>query len=58
VFFSGILLLFLKQVWHENQLWFLAPAVAAIVGAHWLNFRSCTRANQDHQEEPVNQLIS
>jgi len=58
VFFSGILLLFLKQVWHENQLWFLAPAVAAIVGAHWLNFRSCKRANQDHPEEPVNQLIS
>ena len=51
IFFSGISFLFLKQVWHDHQVWFLAPAVAAIVGAHWLNYRYCKKANHCHQED-------
>ncbi len=41
----GLILLLLKQVWHEQQLYFLIPAVSFIVAAHYLNFRYCKKAN-------------
>lgn len=39
IFSAGILLLLAKQLWHDLELWFLVPAVAFIVTAHYLNFR-------------------
>ena len=51
IFSFGICLLFFKQVWHENQLWFLIPAVFTIVGAHGLNYLYCKRASHCHAED-------
>ena len=51
IFSAGIVLLFLKQIWHDQQLWFLVPAVGAIVFAHWLNYRNCRKANHCHTDD-------
>lgn len=45
IFGVGILFLCAKQVWHEQQLWFLPPAVILIVTAHYFNFKSCKKAS-------------
>ena len=39
MFSLGILLLLAKQFFHQHFLFFLIPAVAFIVTAHWLNYR-------------------
>jgi ribose/xylose/arabinose/galactoside ABC-type transport system permease subunit len=47
VFFGmGIILLFLKQVFHSHQLYYLVPAVLLIVAAHLTNYRECRKAGQ------------
>jgi hypothetical protein len=51
IFILGILFLCAKQVWHEQQLWLLAPAVFLIVTAHYLNFNNCKKANHCHAED-------
>lgn len=51
LFGIGILLLLAKQVWHEWQLWFLIPAVIAIVYAHFRNYQLCRRANHCHTSD-------
>jgi hypothetical protein len=51
LFCIGIALLFFKQAWHERQLWFLVPAVIAIVTAHYLNYRLCRKAGHCHTED-------
>ncbi len=51
LFFVGILFLIAKQVWHEKQFWLLPPAVLFIVGAHFLNFRYCKKANHCHAND-------
>jgi len=51
LFMGGIILLFLKQVWHSYQIWFLAPAIVAIVSAHFSNYRFCRLANHCHTED-------
>ena len=43
VFGVGILFLCAKQIWHEQQLWFLPPAVFLIVTAHYFNYKSCKK---------------
>lgn len=48
LFMIGIILLLMKQIWHQQQLYFLLPAVAAIVMAHFLNYHFCKRANHCH----------
>lgn len=48
IFSVGIILLFLKQVFHEHQVILLIPAVLAIVAAHLLNYRLCRKANHCH----------
>lgn len=40
MFSVGIALLLLKQYFHAYMLSFLIPAVALIIGAHWMNYRS------------------
>jgi hypothetical protein len=48
IFSAGIILLFLKQIYHEHQVLFLIPAVLAIVVAHLLNYKLCRKANHCH----------
>lgn len=43
IFSAGVLFLCAKQVWHQQQLWLLPPAVFLIVTAHYLNYRSCKK---------------
>jgi len=51
VFSLGMVLLLLKQVFHAWQLWFLVPAVVAIVSAHYVNFRLCRSAGHCHSDD-------
>lgn len=48
IFGIGIVLLILKQVWHERQLLFLIPAIVAIVTAHLINLRYCRKSDKGH----------
>jgi hypothetical protein len=48
IFSTGIILLFLKQANHEDQLIYLIPAVTTIIVAHVLNYRLCRKANHCH----------
>jgi hypothetical protein len=41
VFSFGILMLLLKQFFHEQQIWFLIPGVIAIISAHLMNIKFC-----------------
>ena len=51
LFSTGIILLFLKQVYHAQFLVFLIPAVTLIVSAHWVNFQSCKKASHCHADD-------
>ena len=51
VFIIGISLLFVKQVFHQYQIWFLVPAVILIVSAHFINYRQCRIADHCHTED-------
>ncbi|MFZ9660957.1 MAG: MerC domain-containing protein [Chitinophagaceae bacterium] len=44
LFTLGILLLFIKQFFHQHFLILLIPAVILIVSAHIINFRACSKA--------------
>lgn len=41
LFAFGILMLILKQVFHDHQIMFLIPGVIAIISAHVMNIRFC-----------------
>jgi hypothetical protein len=51
VFIIGIVLLLVKQVFHQYQIWFLVPAVILIVSAHFINYRQCRIADHCHTED-------
>ncbi|HEY8398743.1 MAG TPA: MerC domain-containing protein [Flavihumibacter sp.] len=51
LFGLGILLLLGKQFWHQYQIWFLVPAVALIVYAHYRNYQLCRKANHCHSSD-------
>lgn len=51
VFVIGIVLLLVKQVFHQYQIWFLVPAVILIVSAHFINYRQCRIADHCHAED-------
>ncbi len=51
IFGTGIALLFAKMLWHEWRLYFLVPAVVAIVSAHYLNYRLCRGHNHAHADD-------
>lgn len=44
LFTLGIILLFIKQFFHQHFLLLLIPAVILIVSAHIMNYISCSRA--------------
>jgi uncharacterized membrane protein YoaK (UPF0700 family) len=39
IFTIGICFLFAKQIWHQWELYFLLPAVIAIIFAHYINYK-------------------
>ena len=51
LFLLGFLFLLAKQVWHQQQLFFLPPAVAVIVYAHMRNYQLCRAANHCHSSD-------
>lgn len=51
IFSSGMALLFMKQIFHQQQIWFLIPAVALIVSAHFINYRKCRTADHCHTDD-------
>jgi hypothetical protein len=51
LFTIGMLLLLSKEIWHEQHLWFLFPAVICIVGGHYYNYRLCRKANHCHAHD-------
>ena len=51
LFFTGIILLVCKQLFIHVETWLLIPAVALIISAHLLNYRSCRVHNHAHAED-------
>ena len=51
IFFTGAVLLILKQVYHVYEYYFLLPAVLMIVSAHLLNYRYCRDAKNCHASD-------
>jgi hypothetical protein len=51
VFGIGVMLLLAKIGWHEWSLVLLVPAVAAIVTAHYLNYRLCRVHDHGHADD-------
>lgn len=51
LFLFGIAFLFAKQIWHDWDLYFLVPAVAFIVAAHYFNYRLCRKADHCHTDD-------
>jgi MerC mercury resistance protein len=51
IFSSGICFLLAKQLWHQFHIILLIPAVAAIILAHFLNYRFCRVHNHAHAED-------
>jgi tetrahydromethanopterin S-methyltransferase subunit C len=51
IFSLGFIFLVLKEILITYELWLLLPAVAFILGAHFLNFRYCRKANHCHSAD-------
>ncbi|HTD93626.1 MAG TPA: MerC domain-containing protein [Chitinophagaceae bacterium] len=51
LFAAGILLLVLKLFFVHYETWLLIPAVAFIVSAHFLNYRSCRIHDHAHEAD-------
>ena len=41
LFTAGMIMLLLKQFFHQHQIVFLIPAVILIISAHYINYRQC-----------------
>jgi hypothetical protein len=48
LFFSGFIFLVLKQFFIQYETWLLIPAVALIITAHLINYKSCRVHNHAH----------
>jgi uncharacterized membrane protein len=51
IFTAGIILLMGRILRHEWNMVLLLPAVAAIIYAHYLNYRLCRAHNHAHEED-------
>ena len=51
IFAGGIGFLLAKMGWHEWRLWLLAPAVACMIFAHFLNYRLCRHHDHAHADD-------
>ena len=50
-FLIGVLFLFAKQIWHNQQIIFLSIALLLIIYAHLTNFRLCRVHNHAHSDD-------
>jgi hypothetical protein len=48
VFITGLLFLILKEAFISLEILLLVPAATLIIGAHFLNFKFCRKANHCH----------
>ena len=44
LFSAGFILLLLKQFFHAYSVWFLVPAVALMIAAHYINYTLCRKS--------------
>jgi len=51
IFLLGLSFLILKEIFVSKELLLLIPAATFIVGAHFLNFRFCRKANHCHTND-------
>lgn len=51
IFYAGLSFLILKEVFISKEILLLVPAAAFIVGAHFLNFIFCRKANHCHASD-------
>ena len=51
LFFTGFSFLVLKQFFVQYETWLLIPAVAFIITAHLLNYRSCRVHDHGHSDD-------
>jgi hypothetical protein len=50
LFSVGMVILLLKQFFHQYQVWFLLPAVVMIISAHYINYRQCKLTAHCHTD--------
>jgi hypothetical protein len=51
IFLTGLCFLILKEVFIAEELLLLIPAATFIIGAHYLNYRDCRKANHCHKDD-------
>jgi hypothetical protein len=51
IFITGLLFLILKEVFISLEILLLMPAATFIIGAHFLNFKFCRKANHCHAND-------
>ena len=51
VFSIGFVVLVVKEFFHDHALWFVVPAVACIVYAHYQNYQLCRKASHCHSDD-------
>lgn len=51
IFAAGFFFLVLKQFFLDYETWILLPAVALIITAHMINYRSCRVHNHAHADD-------
>lgn len=51
IFSAGILLLFIKQAFHQFEILLLIPAMLLIITAHVNNYKSCRIHNHAHSDD-------
>lgn len=51
IFFAGLALLVLKEVFENIEILLLIPAATLIIVAHYFNYRDCRKANHCHSSD-------
>lgn len=51
IFALGMVLMVVKSISQSHALWLLIPAVAAVVTAHFLNYKLCRVHNHAHADD-------
>ena len=51
VFGAGMILLVLKQLYHDYELWLLPVAVLLIISAHIINYKACRIHDHAHKDD-------
>jgi multisubunit Na+/H+ antiporter MnhG subunit len=51
IFAGGMMLMIIKSLSQSHALWLLIPAVAAVITAHFLNYKLCRVHNHAHTDD-------